>query len=335
MASREGSRTDERTPSRRQRRPATIALLWLKGRKCYSSLITLGLETQPVQQMLEDLTDALRSQLKDRIGNPLSGAFAISWIAWNYKFILAAFSSLDIREKLEFIDSNFFVDPWSLTDPNSLLLRGIVFPALTALAYLLVYPYPSMAVYRLVTTHKLRLRSARQEIEDQRLLSVEESRDLYRQLASVRAERDKEVSDLRAQTSALQKQLEDSYSDSDAAQSALVRELQSEIEHLKNRVQDFESNDPDPYNPDGDGNATAASSSSVSEDTLMRALALVGENPHSSSIRLRDIGSYNSLVLLERDLKALIDQQLIAEDRTGDYVITDAGRNVLVRVLES
>lgn len=58
------------------------------------------------------------------------------------------------------------------------LFKGLLGPFLTAVALLLVYPWPALWMYSYSAKRQLQLREKKQEIENLRLLSVEESREL-------------------------------------------------------------------------------------------------------------------------------------------------------------
>lgn len=54
--------------------------------------------------MIEDITNSVKAELYGRAVSPLFGAFFLSWAVWNWKFWLVVFSSMEVSEKIDFID---------------------------------------------------------------------------------------------------------------------------------------------------------------------------------------------------------------------------------------
>lgn len=77
--------------------------------------------------MFDDLSKSIKAQLYERVSSPLLGSFAISWVAWNYRFVLTLISSLPLNEKLAFIDTHIF------PSYTQVLLQGGLYPLVTAL----------------------------------------------------------------------------------------------------------------------------------------------------------------------------------------------------------
>lgn len=89
-----------------------------------------------VAAMLEELSKEVKAQLYDRAKSPLFGGFVIAWLAWNIRAILVLFSELKYAEKIA---------AWEKLYPNSdaWITSGIVFPLLSAVVFILLYPYPA------------------------------------------------------------------------------------------------------------------------------------------------------------------------------------------------
>ena len=149
--------------------------------------------------MPNDFFSSIRSQIQERISNPFTGAFAISWLAWNYRYAMVLISFEPVSAKLNLIDKLFYSTTWSITDIDSLLMRGILLPIATALAYLFLYPYPTRIIYKIVHMNRLKLRELRQSIENQKRLSLEESRVLITRTAVLQNRYNEEIADLHTQ----------------------------------------------------------------------------------------------------------------------------------------
>src|SRR5690606_26009206 len=73
---------------------------------------------------------------KDRLKNPMIGAFVIAWIAINWRFIaILFFSSKKIEDKISFIETNYFD-----------LEHNLWIPLAFAVFYVLILPY-IMAIF--------------------------------------------------------------------------------------------------------------------------------------------------------------------------------------------
>lgn len=129
--------------------------------------------------MNNELTKSIKAALYDRTVSPLFGAFLISWLAWNHRFVVVLLSSMDVAEKFSYIDENIYGTWWPLVG-NAFLL-----PLLTALFFIFAYPYPAKYVYEFWRHRQKELKLIRQKIEDETPLTMAESRVLREKLADV------------------------------------------------------------------------------------------------------------------------------------------------------
>ncbi len=128
--------------------------------------------------MLDELVKTVRLHLSERLTSPLFGAFAVSWCAWNYRMILVLLSGEPVLGKFALIDGTLYADP------SEIYLRGLLYPLLTALAYLFVYPYPAKWVYAFARKRQKEILETRRKIEDETPLTIEDSRKIRQQMAS-------------------------------------------------------------------------------------------------------------------------------------------------------
>jgi len=122
--------------------------------------------------MVDEIVKSAKAQLSERIASPLIGSFAISWCIWNYKFLVILFSAASVSQTFALIDKIVFPTTWSL------ILNGVLLPAATTFAYIFVYPYPAKYVYEFTRRRQKEINEVRQRIEDETLLSIEESRNI-------------------------------------------------------------------------------------------------------------------------------------------------------------
>lgn len=121
--------------------------------------------------MLDDLSKEIKAQLYERVKSPLFGAFALSWVAWNYRALLAVLSKMTFPETLAYLDT-LYPSPWHWGG------YVIVGPLSTAVLFLVVYPHPARAMYRYWANQHKELKKVQQEIEDETPLTQEEAKAL-------------------------------------------------------------------------------------------------------------------------------------------------------------
>jgi hypothetical protein len=122
--------------------------------------------------MVDEIVKSAKAQLSERIASPLIGSFAISWSLWNYKFLVILFSAASVSQTFALVDTMVFPTTWSL------VLNGILLPAASTFAYIFLYPYPAKYVYEFTRRRQKEINEVRQRIEDETLLTIEESRKI-------------------------------------------------------------------------------------------------------------------------------------------------------------
>lgn len=137
--------------------------------------------------MLDDLAKTVKAQLYERVSSPLLGAFAISWLAWNYRFMLVLVSSMPVAEKFAYIDSNIF------NSYQNIFLHGTLYPLLTTLSLIFIYPFPAKFVYEYWRTRQRELKEIQQRIDDETPLTREEARELRHETLNARLEFEQEL----------------------------------------------------------------------------------------------------------------------------------------------
>lgn len=201
--------------------------------------------------MLDDILHSIRSQVSERLSSPLIGAFAISWCLWNYRFLVILFSNNTVTETFKLIDSIAFPPTWSV------FLNGVLYPLLSALSYIFLYPYPARVVYRFVRERQRDIAKIRQQIEDETPLTQAEAKllkakvdeiklDLIRKDDSLELEREKSkkiIDQLQIQISALQKESNEKTSSTRWAELG-----QAEVDVIRFLIQREESNPRQPVN---------------------------------------------------------------------------------------
>lgn len=109
---------------------------------------------------MDDYIKSIKAQLYDRAVSPLFGTFALSWAAWNYKFIVLLVSTMEVEKKLSYIPSVLY------TSWGDRLGTGLIFPAITTFAFIYGYPHVAKPVYRYVRQKQKELREIKHAIEE-------------------------------------------------------------------------------------------------------------------------------------------------------------------------
>jgi hypothetical protein len=125
--------------------------------------------------MFDELKNAIKAQLYERAISPLSGAFILSWVAWNYRFVLVLVSSLFFAEKISYIDTHIF--PTS----QQTIIYGLFLPFLSAMCWLVLYPYPAKFFYEVSRKLQRELKELQQKIDDEMPMDQEEARKIRRE----------------------------------------------------------------------------------------------------------------------------------------------------------
>ncbi len=152
---------------------------------------------------MEDFIKSIKAHLYDRATSPLFGAFVISWVLWNYKFVVTILSSMEVHDKFDYIST--FIYP----SVNTCLLQGLLYPLLTTLSFIFLYPYPAKFVYSFTRKRQKELKEIKQLIEDETPLTHEESRKLRRDMASLDLEYKKELERIGAENQRLKDLIEE------------------------------------------------------------------------------------------------------------------------------
>lgn len=122
--------------------------------------------------MFEEIIKSTQSHVNERLSSPLIGSFAFAWCLWNYKFLVVLFSSASVSQTFHLIDGLVF------PDTATMLFRGFLYPLISALAYIFLYPYPAKFVYRFSRNRQKEINDIRRQIEDETPLTLEESRKI-------------------------------------------------------------------------------------------------------------------------------------------------------------
>lgn len=154
--------------------------------------------------MVEDILKSIKAHLYDRTVSPLFGAFVTSWALWNHRFIMAIVYGDGLQEKYDMMDKAICNSLWY---PH-IWLQFIVFPLGTALFYIYAYPLPARWIYSFSKRQQEKLNAIKNEIENNRRLTVEESRKITAQHILMENDYQNKINSLNSNIEALKSNLE-------------------------------------------------------------------------------------------------------------------------------
>ena len=162
---------------------------------------------------MKDMVDSIKAVLYERSVSPLSGAFISAWLVWNYHVPMILLSSESLEDKFEMLDKHFLPYRFMFWESGPAIPGWLVdnfsMPALLTLFYIFIYPALAKPVYKFSLRRQRDLREIKQKQNDNRLLSLEESRRIIRQSMRAEEEYENEISRLREKISALKEENEE------------------------------------------------------------------------------------------------------------------------------
>ncbi len=122
--------------------------------------------------MIDDILQSAKQTALERLTSPLLGSFLLSWLAWNWKFLVILFSDNSVTTTFDLVNTLAF------PDNTTLFLKGIFYPFLSSLAYVFLYPYPARSVYAFTLKRQRERNETKQQIARETLLTLEDSLQL-------------------------------------------------------------------------------------------------------------------------------------------------------------
>lgn len=134
-------------------------------------------------ESIANVWDSVKSYIKERLTNPLYGAFLISWAIVNFRLLLVVTGVGSWQDKITYIDSRLYVH-WS-----DWCLYGYVYPLIAAILYLFLAPIVNRGV-TVYLRHQDKITIERLlEIEGETPIPKPEAEQLRKGLLSERAAR--------------------------------------------------------------------------------------------------------------------------------------------------
>ncbi len=148
--------------------------------------------------MIEEMLSSVKSQIKERLGSPLMGAFILSWTIVNYRFIAVLWADMPVAERFEMIDTILYPD----FSTRMWLLVG--YPIIATITFIVVYPHLARWVFNYWRRQQNKLRELRQKIDGEAPVTKEESTRMWarffeqeKKYEEQLSERDREIIELK------------------------------------------------------------------------------------------------------------------------------------------
>lgn len=247
---------------------------------------------------MEDIFKSIKAYLYDRAASPLIGAFVFAWSVWNYRLGIIIFGGAErsveeIFSQIDKLYETFEITVGEYSIPvNGVFFNGALMPTILTVIYIYVYPWLSKPVYEHSLRKQKELREIKQEADNNRLLSVEESRGIYRRLAELQAKHEEEI---------------DSYDKQVSSLNETIKELEAE---LSSEVSQADKLRESPFD---DINDADAEEFDKSMEKQLEARPL-GE------FQLSDLFSEEQWTSLNSSLKQSIGKRFKAKVQRGDFV---------------
>ncbi|MDQ7987310.1 hypothetical protein QYS36_20405 [Pseudomonas sp. G34] len=115
---------------------------------------------------------SLNGYVQERLSSPLLLSFALSWAAWNYKIFFVLFSELEPAEKFDFMRQLYRM-------PSALLEGALLYPAVSALAFVIAYPFISREILKYSIWQDGLTRKVKAKAAEGRILLPDEAKQLH------------------------------------------------------------------------------------------------------------------------------------------------------------
>jgi hypothetical protein len=178
----------------------------------------------------KDLASAVKDAWADRLSSPLVGAFALSWLAINYKLFFVLFSGEPYTANFAYVAQELYPN-WKW-----IVGKSVVAPLALAAFYIFAVPIPGEFVYDWTLTRKQRLARIAKKVEGATLLTKEESSEILDKAAHLEAQAEAAIASVDGMRQAHADELTRVNREAVDARQQVERTLNAEVEEQKQRV---------------------------------------------------------------------------------------------------
>lgn len=272
--------------------------------------------------MMNELINSLKVQLHERVSNPVVGTFALSWVVFNYEFLIVFFSRTSLDLKLFVLRQGLYS---GLIEHFS---YWVIAPLISSIFIILIYPLISFKLYEYWYKSQKKLKEIRQSIEDETPLTNAESRIIRDKFISLQLNYEDERQILHDKISLLK-------SDRDKALSDLSKsgEMNASARRDNNSLQEEIKKIQHKYDPNKQSQKAVnnvAEGNKVVKKTRFKLLELLSENPAGISRDMLDAQLPNNS-RLSVALHELAQMHFIVKDNNLEiYKLLDKGRDYFI-----
>lgn len=148
---------------------------------------------------MKDIIQSVKTQIGERVGSPLFGAFALSWVTLNHKYLFILCSGDKIETRLKLAKETVF-PTWSKVWQD-----GLMWPAIGALIFLLFYPLLAMAAYWWWEITQVWMKFIKMYIRTHTPVDQDEHNKLIAAYEGMERKQNQEIADLRGEKATLAK----------------------------------------------------------------------------------------------------------------------------------
>lgn len=163
-----------------------------------------GVEYMMSNSIYDELKDISKG-VWERVTSPLISSLLISFCILNWEIIILLFWGNASAQDTVFNIKSHFLN----MDDSKFIFRTILMPVLASAFYIFVYPFPARFVYQFAKKRQEELIALKNEIENKRLLTVEQSINIRLEIEKAKLEVEQIVDKKNDEISYLRKQIED------------------------------------------------------------------------------------------------------------------------------
>lgn len=278
-------------------------------------------------EKFKDIWESLIAHVNERTTNPLTFSFIVSWLAWNYKFLIVLFSDLKAPEKLVLIELKY--SEWNIAFQN-----GFLYPLITALIYVFLYPYVTDKVVRFYRSRQISLANSVRKIEQERFLTQEDANRLRRKyemqltkISKAETEAQEELNNVRQALEAAEAEIASlKVNDGYVPESLLIEPSQAD-EVVENAQIEIKLENDKLIRLAGTYPNISIKNNSLTVAKL-KILSMLSSGETMSIERLVSLVAEKRF-FIEVNLDELVSTELVTKKMNGEYDLNSGGRAVL------
>jgi F0F1-type ATP synthase membrane subunit b/b' len=289
----------------------------------------------------KDLWASVVAYVNERTTNPLTSAFVLSWALWNYKFFVLLFSDESPSSTFAAIDVLY-------PRPDIYFRGGFLYPAITALIYVFLYPYVTERVVKFYRKRQVSIANTLKAVEEQRVRTVAEVTRMVRAHEKALSAANEETTNARAATEDLRAALKKAEEEVLASQRMALTFVPTQRDETSDRLPKRAVNDPIDVAESGKLDDSTFEAREVllsptsrlgirySEPFSQRQLSVLTALTESYSMSPASVSEKLGIPQFwaVEELRRLNDIDVAQETSNGEYSINDAGRAVLRALID-